>query len=156
MTPLEIKTLFVAMLVGLAHIASGIAVLVNSAALAVTPLASLAWVETYFKLGSATEHGFSGAVLVGAGLMAVVGAGTLTFPGWVRSTLFVPQQTLLLLHIWSISAALFVGHYPDGYIPTGGGWFIIADQVWAWVLCVSHSAYLAAFIAGGLRHGRIR
>lgn len=67
----------------------------------------------------------------------------------IRAFLFAPQELLLLIQIWSISVALISGHYPDGYVPLGGAWFILADQVWAWVLAVSHSAWLAAFMYGG-------
>ena len=148
--PVETKTLFVGLLVGLAHIASGIAVLVSPAALNVTPLGELEDIAHLLGAG----HGFAGAILVGAGLMAVIGGSRgVHAPRLVRAVLFTPQQVLLLLQLWSISEALILAHYPDGYAPQGGAWFILADQSWAWMLAVSHSVWLAAFIYGGAARG---
>jgi hypothetical protein len=71
-----------------------------------------------------------------------------------RATMFAPQQVLLILQIVAISFALIFGEYPDGYRPVGGAWFILADQVWAFLLAVSHSLWLAALLYGGGRIGR--
>jgi len=139
------KTIFVGLLVGLAHIASGFAVFIDPVVLTTTPLASLADIGR--RIGVA--HGFAGAILMSAGIMAVLGATPrIVVPGYFRAMLFFPQQILLLLQIWSISFALLYGVYPDGYAPQGGAWFILTDQIWAWILAVSHSAWLAAYIYG--------
>jgi hypothetical protein len=149
---LEGKTMFVALLVGLAHIISGIAVLSNGNALDVTPLASLSLAASSIGF----QHGFVGSILLGAGLMAVTGSNlNVALPRITHAVLFLPQQILLLFQAWTISEAISVGHYPDGYIPAGGAWFILTDQVWAWVLAVSHSIFLAAFIYGGRPDGYI-
>jgi hypothetical protein len=146
---LERKTLFVALLVGLAHLVSGIAVLYQPSALNVTPLASL------HDLSQAIGYsgGFAGAFLVGAGLMAIIGSGMRAMPRGLHGALFLPQQALLLLQIWTITWALIEGKYPDGYIPVGGSFFILADQAWAWALASAHSVFLAAFIGGGWVRG---
>lgn len=152
--PLQIETkiLFIALLVGLAHIASGIAVLVTPDALRVTPLELLTLASDHLGY---TRGGFAGALLVAAGVMAVIGASRgIAATRALRCLLFAPQQVLLLLQLASISIALILGHYPDGYTPQGGAWFILADQSWAWILAVSHSVFLGAFIYGGTRNGR--
>ena len=66
---LETKILFVAMLVGLAHILSGIAIIVTPQALGVTPLAGLDHFADYMGY---TKGGFVAATLIGAGFMARV------------------------------------------------------------------------------------
>lgn len=149
---LETKTLFVGFLVGLAHIASGLAIMITPSAWNVTPLASVQQLTDWLGY----TNGFAGMILIAAGLFAVIGASRGIGAGRTfRAVLFAPQQTLLLLQLWSISLALVVGHYPDGYVPEGGAWFILADQVWAWLLAISHSIWLAAFIYGGsaTQHG---
>jgi hypothetical protein len=146
---LETKTLLVAFLVGLAHIGCGIAVLIEPVSLTVTALAGLDRLCQWFDL----SHRAAGCVLLLAGISAVVGA---RFPisNRARIILFIPQQALLLMMIWTISVALVTGVYPDGYSPRGGGWFIESDQIWAWILAVSHSAWLAAYLYGeGARRG---
>jgi hypothetical protein len=149
--PLETKTLFVGLLVGLAHIASGIAVLVAPSSLAVTPLEAIRAIADFLEY---QRGGFVGATLVLAGLMAVVaGSRGLQASRIQRAVLFAPQQILLLLQLGSISWAWIIGTYPDGYSPQGGAWFILADQIWAWLLAVSHSVWLAAFIYGSAPRG---
>jgi hypothetical protein len=148
-TTLETKTLFVGLLVGLAHIISGIAVMADTAALNVTPLASLHSLAEWLGYD---KGGFVGATLLLAGLMAVVGGNLkAATPKIVHGVLFLPQQTLLMLQIWTITVALVEGRYPDGYIPLGGAWFIVTDQIWAFVLATSHSIWLAAFLYGDRR-----
>ena len=150
-TSAESKTLFVGLLVGLAHIASGFAVFVNHGAAKVVALAGLNEVMGWLGFGVPAV----GLVLVGAGLLGVIGAGSVfAAAGIGRVLLFVPQEILLLLQIWSISWCLTSGQYPDGYIPTGAAWFILADQVWAWVLSISHSLWLAALLYGRSTSGK--
>lgn len=150
---LNAKILFVAMLVGLAHIVSGIAVFIAPSALTVTPLASL----HHFALSMGYTGGFVGTTLIAAGAMALIGANlNIALPRTVHTLLFAPQQTLLLLQIYTISMALIEGHYPDGYTPAGGAWFILADQIWAWILAVSHSLWLAGFLYGDRPNGDSR
>jgi hypothetical protein len=140
------KTLFVGLLVGVAHIISGIAVLVVPESLNVTPLAALQHFALYLGYD---KGGFAAAVLLAAGGMAVLGANLRAVPHYMHAVMFLPQQALLFMQIWTITFALIVGRYPDGYIPQGGAWFILSDQIWAWVLAVSHSLWLAAYLYGG-------
>jgi hypothetical protein len=134
-----VKTLAVTTLVGIAHIICGLAVLVDPVALSVTPLATLTYLD---------NPTFAGTLLVMVGVMAVY-ACNMTFA--MNVLMLLPQQALLILQIWSISAVLITGQYPDGYLPSGGSWFILTDQIWPWLLTVSHSGWLAAFLYQGVR-----
>lgn len=146
----EVKTLFVGLLVGIAHVASGLAVMVEPLALTVTPLAALHTGVTW--LGWSPR--VAGVALIFAGLMAVLGSRTVfMIPHRVRVALFVPQQILLVLMMWTILWSVITGTYPDGYSPAGRGWFIEGDQIWAFILAMSHSAWLAAFLYGGRGEG---
>jgi hypothetical protein len=150
MANLVTKTLFVGLMVGLAHFISGIAVLASPEAVNVTPLAALHHTAEWMGY---SKGGFVAATLLLAGLMAIVGANLNAAPTVLHGALFLPQQVLLLLQIYTITTALITGVYPDGYIPQGGAWFILSDQIWAWVLAVSHSIWLAAFLYGGRLSG---
>jgi hypothetical protein len=145
----EDKTLFVAWLVGLAHIGAAIGVLNAPGALQVTALASLHDIGNYLSLSSDAI----GWGLFVAGVMAVAGSMTTrALPRVAHLILFAPQQILLLLMIWTITEAVIVGRYPDGHVPLGGGFFTATDQMFAWVLGVSHSLFLAAYLyLGGAR-----
>lgn len=139
------KTFFVGLLVGIAHLVLGICVVAQPLALDVTALAALR-----NMIGTIP----AGWLLIGVGLAAIVGASDwLWLSHRMRVTCFVPQQLVLLSQLWSIGEALALGHYPDGYIPLGGAWFILADQVQAWILAVSHSIWMAAIVYGGLGGG---
>lgn len=143
----ESKTLFIATLVGLAHIVCGIAVIVSPEALNVTPLATLVHIAEHLNY---IKGGFVGAVMFMAGVMAVMGGSLhLAFPRPVHMALFFPQQLLLLLQLYSITVALITGVYPDGYIPQGGAFFILSDQIWAFILACTHSVWLAAMLYFG-------
>jgi hypothetical protein len=146
MITVEVKTLAVTTLVGLAHIVSGLTAFLVPAALYVTPLAGFADLTRYFGV----EDHFACAILIAVGVLAVFASQT-AFA--YRVLLLMPQQVLLLIQIWSITVALSTGAYPDGYIPTGGGAFILNDQIWPWLLTIAHSAWLAAFIWQGVRDG---
>jgi hypothetical protein len=153
MAPIETKILFVGLLVGIAHIISGVAVMITPEALGVTALASLVHLAEWLEY----TNGFVAAVLIGTGIMAVIGAQlNLALPRKVHALLFLPQQVLLLATIWTITIALIEGKYPDGYIPQGGAWFILTDQIWTWLMAVSHSIWLAAFLYGGTVSGIYR
>jgi hypothetical protein len=140
------KTLFVALLVGVAHVISGIAVLVNAESLNVTALSALHWATE----AGGYSHVGAGTFLIMAGMLAIVASSHGMWASRpVIIAMFAPQEILLLLQIYAICAALITGVYPDGYKPVGGAWFILTDQIWAWVLAVSHSLWLAAYLYGG-------
>lgn len=140
------KTYFVGLLVGLAHIVSGVAGLADPVAFYATSLAGFYHTIAWLGLKEVT-----GWVLIAAGATAVFASSDWLWWGHKRRVLlFAPQQILLLLQIISTGMALTLGVYPDGYIPKGGGWFILADQVWALILALSHSLWLA-----GLLYGRV-
>lgn len=144
------KTYFVGLLVGIAHVALGLCVLANPLALDVTALAALHDLIVWFHISPMWCAG----VLLFAGIAAVLGASDwLWFTHKTRLWLFAPQQFLLLTQLWSIGAALVAGRYPDGYMPIGGAWFILGDQIQAWILAVSHSVWMAAILYGRPRSG---
>jgi hypothetical protein len=146
---LEVKTLFIALLVGVAHLVSGILVFVRPEAASATPTSVLLTIaESLGIFGT----GAIGATLVIAGALAIIGS-TASFSRRVHVWLFIPQEALLLLQLYSISMALISGSYPDGYIPPEGAWFILTDQIWAFIFAISHSLWLAVFIFGGGRGG---
>jgi hypothetical protein len=141
------KTLTVATLVGIAHIVCGIAAIYQPGTLVVTQLNGIHEIITSFGYPPV----FGGYTLLIVGIMAVY-AGRADFAESVA--LLLPQQFLLCLQIWSITVVLSTGQYPDGHVPAGGPWFILTDQIWAWILTVSHSVWLAAYIYQGLRGKR--
>lgn len=145
---LEVKVLFIAMLVGIAHVVAGMSVFMDPAALLSTALSTLYHASQVFDIPSY----FFGAILVAAGAMAIIASSTsFTAHKAVHVTLLMPQQLLLLLQLFAISIALGTGRYPDGYIPIGGAWFVLCDQIWAWILAVTHSVWLLSFIYKGLQ-----
>jgi hypothetical protein len=146
---LEVKILFLALLVGIAHLVSGILVFYRPEAATATPTSMLVTIAESFNIFGT---GVIGAVLVIAGMLAIIGS-TASFSRHVHVWLFIPQEALLLLQLYSISMALIMGAYPDGYIPPEGAWFILTDQIWAFIFAVSHSLWLAVFIFGGARGG---
>jgi hypothetical protein len=145
----EDKTLFVAWLVGVAHIVCGVGVLAAPGAILVTALASLHTIGEWIGLSTWAI----GWVLVFAGIMAVYGSSARFIRRSSHLIMFVPQQALLLLMIWSITEAILTGRYPDGYSPPDGGYFVSTDQAFAWILGVSHSLFLAAYLYGSGRSG---
>ena len=138
------KTIAVTTIVGIAHIICGIAAIYVPDVLDVSPMAGL---HDLIALAGWPSYA-GGLVLLIVGSLAVFASG-MRFVWHV--TLLMPQQFLLTLQVWSISVALVTGVYPDGYVPIGGPWFILTDQIWAWMLTVSHSVWLTAYIYQGLR-----
>jgi hypothetical protein len=138
------KTLTVATIVGLAHIVCGIAAIYQPGTLVVTQLNGLSDMVAYLGYQSAV----GGYILLFVGALAIYAMRT-QFA--LKVTLLLPQQFLLCLQMWSISVVLATGVYPDGHIPLGGPWFILTDQIWAWLLTCSHSVFLAKYIYQGMR-----
>ena len=60
-------------------------------------------------------------------------------PGFLAIFTLIPQQTLLLITAIGAVAFAAMGHYADGYQPSGGGLFIGADQLPRILLAISHS-----------------
>jgi hypothetical protein len=146
---LEVKILFLALLVGMAHLGSGLLVFYKPEAALATPTSILVTIAQSLNIFGT---GIIGATLIIAGALAIIGS-TASFSHRVHVWLFVPQEVLLLLQLYSISMALHMGAYPDGYTPPDGAWFILTDQIWAFILAISHSLWLAVFIFGGARGG---
>lgn len=115
------------------HFLSGLDILVgDGSVLATTPLFFMS-----FLLGS---HYAVAAILIFTALMAVV-PFLMTKPTHLLFMAMVaPQQMLLLSHFVSVAIALISGHYPDGYVPAGGAYFIFADQAWLLMIVALHTA----------------
>lgn len=139
--PVETKIRIMGFLVGVAHVVMGISAWVEPSALKVTQLAALevmlAWAG-FSYVGAA-------AILFATGILAMFGASNHHHPN-ARIWLFMPQEILLLIQIWSIYWVFSTGIYPDGYMPAGKAWFILSDQFLTWLVAASHTIWLAAFI----------
>jgi hypothetical protein len=84
---------------------------------------------------------------VGLILIATALFAALPFAMVVSRETFVfciaPQQILLVLHCTSAVMAISSGHYPDGYVPAGGTYFILIDQIWLLLISIWHTAEYA-------------
>lgn len=129
------RTLFFATIIGIAHVVCGIAVMYAPAALFATPLA---FMHQLVAIIWSPEAVVTGPTLIAVGLAAIIG-GSASMDGRWQLLLIAPQQLILGFQIISISIALATGMYPDGYRPHGGAWFIVADQVWAWIFALVHT-----------------
>jgi hypothetical protein len=43
------------------------------------------------------------------------------------------------MHFVSAAVAILNGHYHDGYVPSGGAAFIVADQIWLLMVVIVHT-----------------
>ena len=59
-------------------------------------------------------------------------------PGLLAIFALIPQQTLLVITAIGAVGFAVMGHYADGYEPSGGGLFIGADQLPRILLALSH------------------
>ena len=73
-----------------------------------------------FLLGS---HYAVAIILIVTALMAVVPFLLAKPTHLLFMAMVAPQQMILLSHFVSVAIALISGHYPDGYVPAGGGVF---------------------------------
>jgi len=91
-------------------------------------LASLLTAASDRQLLALTMLGSSGAAVCGAARRNLIAIFAL-----------LPQQ--MLLFITAAGALYFAvsGHYADGYVPLGGGVFILADQLPRLLFCLVHS-----------------
>jgi hypothetical protein len=123
-------------LIGIVHVACGVAVLVAPEAAKISAL--------------------SGPMMLGmpplamAGVLIAVGVAAIySQMPWVKNEyrilqLAFPQQFYLLIQFIGVVDALMRAAYPDGYIPVPGNewasrWFILADQSALLAFCLSHT-----------------
>jgi hypothetical protein len=121
-----------ALLFGAVHFVCGALVVFEPAVIRTSALASFWWL-----FGDATTS--AGTILMLVGAMAILGSRS-GYGCSARLLLIGPQQIVLAMQIFSISAALLARRFPDGYVPEGGGLFILADQLLFWALCAAHTA----------------
>jgi hypothetical protein len=87
-------------------------------------------------LATASDRRVLSVLMLAASASAVVGAFKRNLTAIFA---LLPQQTMLC--ITAVGALYFAvaGHYADGYVPNGGGVFILADQLPRVLLCLLHS-----------------
>lgn len=118
-------------LIGLIHIVGGICVMAEPLAANVSGLAGL----------RALPAPFLGQLLIAVGVMAIA-SRLASFSAKQQYLLVLPQQLVLLVQLAGIWVTLYLGKYPDGYVPGQGEWqafwFILSDQL-PWIgLSLSH------------------
>jgi hypothetical protein len=122
-----------AIVVLVVHLIIGILLLLGlgSASIYVTPLSLISLLVNYHP------------TIVGLILALTAFSASIPFIKSIPRTAFVlciaPQQTLLVLHSAGVLLAISSGHYPDGYVPAGGGYFILIDQVGVFVVSIWHT-----------------
>lgn len=129
----------VALAIGIAHLIVGICILFEPKAMLVTSFAGLRWIMTVYNSGDK----LGGLLLMLVGAAAIVG-GSVTLSRMfdldlaARLRLIAPQVIILVFTLASLIETIIVGHYPDGYEPTGGWVFILADQIVAGAVSAFH------------------
>lgn len=132
--PFDLTLLPVALLVAIAHTVTGMVIIIAgvNALLYTTPLSTISLV---FEYDAPTISG----ALIFAGTLAIVPFFLPNMGKMLIVSLLMPQQVLLVMHLISIIMAIMLGHYPDGYVPKSGGWFISVDQIWLTSIVVWHT-----------------
>jgi hypothetical protein len=124
----------VALVLGIAHLIVGLCIIVEPNALFVSEFAGLRWISTIFSFGDK----LGALILILAGGLAVLGSGPFAFSTPTRLKMIGPQLVVLVFTLASLIETVIVGHYPDGYEPTGGWKFILADQMVAGSMSAFH------------------
>jgi hypothetical protein len=119
------------------HIVGGLLLLAVPQVALVTWTAG-AWfmLERVVGVGSGAVLGY---ILIAAGIMALTGAFVFRR---ASDLLILPQYILYLASALGAFAGFVSGHYPDGYVPAGGGWFIMMDQLPAFAFAAGHTVEL--------------
>jgi hypothetical protein len=121
--------------IGAAHVFGGIAVIGAPQAALVSAMAG--------PMMTGINPGLLAIILVTVGVLAILSRVS-TASSTVKLALTVPQQTLLLIQLYGVVIAIWVGGYPDGYVPVPGNWaasawFIFGDQAALIAMCLSHT-----------------
>lgn len=116
------------------HILTGLDILISNYPEAVVRTTPLSLIQ--FVVGGPYAIAF---LLILAGALAIVPFCMLVLSRMTFILFVALQQVLLLSHAGSVVWAVLTGHYPDGYVPVGGTFFIFADQIWLLMLVVFHT-----------------
>lgn len=121
--------------IGMAHVFAGTAVLWAPEAAKVSALAG--------PMGTGVSPPAIAVTLLTVGILAI-GSRISTLSANARLALTVPQQLFLLVQLYGVIVAIWIGGYPDGYIPVPGNhaasaWFIFGDQAALIAMCLSHT-----------------
>lgn len=114
------------------HVAQGVAVLADPAALHITPIAGIAWIGRWG----------TGSVLISVAVLALLGLRS--WLGILGVILALPQQALLVATAYSALAAILRQSYADGVLRPLA--FIAADQIGTVLLAIVHSVAIVDLI----------
>ena len=90
-----------------------------------------------------------GIICLSTVALALYSMYTRRIPGWSVVGCLIPQQILLFVAMGAAVQAAIEGHYADGYVPYGGGWFIGTDQI---LRILAAPFYTAAIFTRAMRH----
>lgn len=128
--PLRFKSLSIILFIGVGHLLAGLSIALDPRSGLVTPFSEI------MSLGGST----AAPILIIAGALAIGTCFEATPTAW-KIFMIVPQQSILLLQASSLILTLFLGHYPDGYVPNAV-WprlFIFNDQIWSIFCFLAHT-----------------
>jgi hypothetical protein len=140
MTNTFLRSLFAPVsVIGAAHVFGGLAVIGAPQAALVSAMAGPMMTGIPFWLLA--------LILVNVGGAAIYSRVSTVSHG-VRLALTIPQQVILLIQLYGVIIAIWVGGYPDGYIPVpnnwaASAWFIFGDQAALIAMCLSHTFEVA-------------
>jgi hypothetical protein len=125
--------------IGAAHVVGGVAVIAAPESAKVSGLAG--------PMMTGIEPGALALVLVVVGVAAIASRLSTVSPR-AKLLLTIPQQVILLIQFYGVVVAVWLGGYPDGYIPVPGNWaasawFILGDQAALIAMCLSHTFEVA-------------
>jgi hypothetical protein len=123
-------------LIGIVHVACGVAVAVAPEAAKISALAG--------PMMTGVPPWIMAVILIGVGLAAIYSQMPWLKNDYRILQLAFPQQFYLLVQFVGVLEALLLAAYPDGYVPVPGDewasrWFIFADQAALIAFCLSHT-----------------
>lgn len=129
----------------LVHLIGGMLVLSSA------DLVNVTWTAAFHVLSGRMfeEYGnyVLGGIFLGAGGMAMLSFAVQKG----KDVLIIPQFILFAASGLTVVYSALLGRYPDGYVPKGGGWFILLDQLPMLFFAVGHTV---KFTQRMLRRGR--
>jgi hypothetical protein len=136
MTDSLLRSLFAPVsVIGAAHVFGGLAVIGAPEAAKESAMAG--------PMMTGMNAGLLAIILVSVGVAAIASRVS-TMTSRARLALTIPQQAILLIQLYGVIVAIWLGGYPDGYVPVPGNWaasawFIFGDQAALVAMCLSHT-----------------
>lgn len=134
---LNLNRLPISFLVAISYIICGFVLFMDPSTSRVSSFYALEQIRAWWNVSS----NFISIGMIWCGIMAIIGTAWSSTPTKWKIAALLPQQTLLFLQLLSITMVLSLNQYPDGYVPKGGSWFILADQIWVWMLAIFHTTW---------------